>query len=1802
MEERSAIGTLRALVTCCALAVAIALLGAGSAHAQAAPVKVLVFHGPSSPATDAGVAAIEALGESNDFDVDDTTDAAAFTTSNLGGYRAVVFLNSAGDRLNADQEAAFQTFIENGGGFVGVGTSAEAEPGTSFFDGLIGARPSATSSPATTTQTVAVGDRVHPATRDLPLVWPRTDVWYQWQTRPTGTVHTVARYHAPNAPAGDGTNIGGTDQPISWCRDYQGGRSFYTGMGRTAASYDEGFDDHLLGAIQWAAGMVRANCKATIYANYRGTRLVSAGPLANGLATSGESHGLVVAPNGWVIYIGRGDCRNDQERGALVGLPSLPRILDHSNPNVGLGCGSVHVWDPEEYDGTVNSGVTRAGTLAVYGDGGQSGERTNEPDHKLEWGLLGIALSPDFTETGHIYLQYFPSFNPETKPPGLGVDRRISKMSRPRISRFTMDLDTKQLDLDSEVRIFEYDAQIFSCCHVGGGMGFDSEGNLYITTGDTNSSQGSNGYSGNNPVAKCPTGPATEASSAHCGDTTFSYQDARRTAGNTNNYNGKMLRFKPIASIPDGTQPPVGIGSTYTIPGPDAPNGPNLFSGAEGNGSQAKPEIYAMGLRNPSRLSIDPLTDIPYSGWVGPDAGAPSVTQGPSTYESLSQMDRAGNYGWPYCMGNKQAYRDRLADGSLRTTNAPGYVVGGPAGAPTNGWYDCDNLHNDSPNNTGLTELPHATGTGMDAGKVRPVNVWYSRGNPGGNGCPVFPREQGQTNAPNFGATNTQLCPWATASGATVMDGPIYRFDEDAADRSRRWPEYWDGRWFLNDFGNESVKHAVLLDPATDQDGGQPAYVDSLRNMLTWSPNYMDSKFGPDGALYVQVYDGFFRAGSNAGLWRFDYVGGEDTPGATATATPTVGAVPVEVQFNGSRSLGLSYEWDFGDGSAHSTEADPAHTYTQPGVYTAKLTVTYSDGSTSTDEVEIRALEEEDTTAPTTTVAFDPADPGEGGTYDRPVTLTFEATDNQNGTGVEKIEYNVDGAGWQTYDGPVRVARLGSHVVQYRATDRAGNVEAPKQATFTIVLPDCSGLNDEFDGPNLDPRWDVLRGDASARSFSNGRLNLEVLPGDMIGGTASAQNVLLQDAPFSPWVAETKLNVADLDSGGEQAGLMIWQSEDPNNFAKVVFIHKPDGVEWVEYVLTTDGATRRLPNTGALGDIEGDVYLRAISNGTGTIVPQYSLDGQTWNPVGPVITELGGDLRVGLKVSNGNDTAGVAHFDYFHVDCSDRAAPVTTASVDPEDPNGELGWYDTRPTIELDADDGDLGAGVARTEYRYGTNGLFQTYTGPFEVDRDGELTIQYRSTDAADEPNTEEIKTLSLKVDASAPTTTATLDPPSQPGDGPVRVTLDADDGAGSGVEKTEYRVDGGDWRTYSGPAQDETIFDGTQASLDRWLQAGDGGFQLQPDGSIRPVQSNNLGMLWYPVEQFGDFALKFEFRDGRAGPDFSNGGAFVRFPDPRTPVAQRPDCGKVGNALTDQAWVAIFCGQEIQVYDGPTGEVQKTGSIYNFDPLGLEQARPTQKGEWNDYEVRVVGQQYTIVRNGEVINTFDNALPRDSSRGGDPPTQQRQFAQGYIGLQNHGGADRVEYRNVRVQDLSAGARTGGAPIEVTGRGNHTVEFRSIDWAGNLEEKDSVMFRIGTDQQPSPPGGGGTTPPPGGGTDQPASFRLAKLPKTTLAQFMRRGLKVKVTCTEAMTGSAALEVARSTARRLGLGKKTALARTSIRCAGAGGKTVTLKPSGKVKRALRRAHGSVRVTLDVRLKAPGESTRKATRKLTLRRG
>ena len=121
------------------------------------------------------------------------------------------------------------------------------------------------------------------------------------------------------------------------------------------------------------------------------------------------------------------------------------------------------------------------------------------------------------------------------------------------------------------------------------------------------------------------------------------------------------------------------------------------------------------------------------------------------------------------------------------------------------------------------------------------------------------------------------------------------------------------------------------------------------------------------------------------------------------------------------------------------------------------------------------------------------------------------------------------------------------------------------------------------------------------------------------------------------------------------------------------------------------------------------------------------------------------------------------------------------------------------------------------------------------------------------------------------------------------------------------------------------------------------------------------------------------------------------------------------------DDAWVAVVCGHEVQINDSPAGDPRKTGSIYGFADLDGSASKPTPKGVWNDIEIEVIGQTYTIIRNGEVINRFENApgLPFPG-RPEDPGSDSRDLV-GYIGLQAHGAPnDVVSFRNVRIKDLS--------------------------------------------------------------------------------------------------------------------------------------------------------------------------------------
>jgi type 1 glutamine amidotransferase len=196
----------------------------------------------------AGLAALEELAGRSGFTVVATEDPAQFTEGSLAPYAAVVWLSTTGDVLDAEQQFAFERYIQDGGGFVGIHAAADTEYDWPWYGGLVGAYFA--SHPPVQPGTVRIADAAHPSTSGLPSMWSRTDEWYDFRSNPRSSVHVLATLDESTYRGG----AMGADHPIAWCHEYDGGRAWYTGLGHTVESYREAeFLDHLLGGIRYAA-------------------------------------------------------------------------------------------------------------------------------------------------------------------------------------------------------------------------------------------------------------------------------------------------------------------------------------------------------------------------------------------------------------------------------------------------------------------------------------------------------------------------------------------------------------------------------------------------------------------------------------------------------------------------------------------------------------------------------------------------------------------------------------------------------------------------------------------------------------------------------------------------------------------------------------------------------------------------------------------------------------------------------------------------------------------------------------------------------------------------------------------------------------------------------------------------------------------------------------------------------------------------------------------------------------------------------------------------------------------------------------------------------------------------------------------------------------------------------------------------------------------------------------------------------------------------------------------------------------
>jgi cytochrome c len=534
-----------------------------------------------------------------------------------------------------------------------------------------------------------------------------------------------------------------------------------------------------------------------------------------------------------------------------------------------------------------------------------------------ENGFLGFALDPGFASNQWIYLLYSPK-----------------NFSGQRLSRFRMDGD--KLDASSERELFRFDEQRRECCHHAGSVRFAPDGCLLISTGDnTNPFGDSESY-----------GPMDERPNREP-------WDAQRTSANTLSKNGKILRIRPT---PEGG---------YTIP-----DG-NLFPK---DGSGGCPEIFAMGCRNPWRMSVDSQTGIVYWGDVGPDAydNGPRGSRG---YDEINQARRAGNFGWPFFVGSNFPYaKFDYATKKAGTMFDPAHPV------------------NNSVNNTGAKNLPPA----------QPAFIYWPYG-------------------------QSKEFPTLGSGGRTACSGPVFHFKTDFA-KTGGFPEYYDNCLLFWDWQRPFIKWARLdhesnllgIEPFT----GAVVLANVKQNIdeaeakgefVIRRPS--DAQFGPDGCLYLVDYGETWGVNADSKLIRISFQRGILPPIAKASGNPWAGREPLTVSLSadGSKDIegsSLRYEWRLIANASGlptntglpklervlSTDANPKIVVAEPGNYVVQLTVSNAQGASSSTTLPLVV----GNTPPQ--VEFESPAPGDFFTPGKPVPYKIRVRDAEDGDSAQNDE------------------------------------------------------------------------------------------------------------------------------------------------------------------------------------------------------------------------------------------------------------------------------------------------------------------------------------------------------------------------------------------------------------------------------------------------------------------------------------------------------------------------------------------------------------------------------------------------------------------------------------------------------------------------------------------------------------------------------------------------------------------------------------------------------------------------------
>jgi len=721
------------------------------------------------------------------------------------------------------------------------------------------------------------------------------------------------------------------------------------------------------------------------------------------------------------------------------------------------------------------------------------------------------------------------------------------------------------------------------------------------------------------------------------------------------------------------------------------------------------------------------------------------------------------------------------------------------------------------------------------------------------------------------------------------------------------------------------------------------------------------------------------------------------------------------------------------------------------------------------DAIDIAGTLDGDTVAPVTT------DDVSSAWRTTAATVTLSATDVHSF--VSATRYRINGSAVTTYTAPFSVSSEGTNTIEYWSVDGAGNTEATKTATVRIDKtapavsddapavwtkgPAAVHLSAEDAGCGVASILYSLDGSQPGLPYSGqidvstqGTTTVRYVAVDSLGNTSSVKTATVRlddtapvtsdDAPIGWSTSPVSITLISTDDlAGVSHASWTLDGSDPVTYETPITV-SGEGTHTITYAATdaagnteaTKTVTVRIDDTAPtstddapVGWVSGPVFvtLTPVDPISGVNAVLYSTDGSEPNVpyTGPIVVASQG--VPGIKSATRHIQGNVDTHQTTTVSIDD-VAPVTTD-------NAPTGW--AKGPIDVVLTVVEETSGLSTTEFVL--DGIHQTYSSPITISTEGSHTLTYASVD--NKGNAEATKTVTFKLDNVSPVTTSSA---LASYFGTATITLSATD-ALSGVTNTEYRLDDGPWIV--------------AASLTT-TASGPHVLQFRSSDLVGNTEQTRIA----------NFDVSTRFDD--ADPRIVYKGTWT----PNVNASRYAGAWKTSTATTQKAYVT-FTGSrfELLASTGPAygiaritidGAAPETGDLYTsaykhiqrvYSKSGLSNSRHTAVIEWTGTK------NPASTGTGIGIDAIDIAGTLDGDTVAPVTTDDVSSAwrttAATVTLSATDAHSFVSATRYRINGSAVTTYT--APFSVSAEGTNTIEYWSVDGAGNTETTKTATVRI---------------------------------------------------------------------------------------------------------------------------------------------